>query len=99
MSPRNPESLFMDKAMRELSCIPHSFWERIQQVTERGTPDVLGCIQGLFVALEFKRSGKAKLAEIQRWKLKQIDNAGGFARVVTPENYLEILEELKRSFD
>ena len=61
--------------------------EKIQQVSLRGTPDFLCCINGCFVALELKNSESEKADSLQRYKLKLISEAGGVGIVVSPENW------------
>lgn len=80
--------------MKALSLIPNSFWESIQQKTIGGTPDVLGCINGFFIAIEFK-SAKGTVSALQDYKLKRIAKAGGIAFVCWPDNFDDILLTLK----
>ncbi len=56
---------------------------------ERGIPDLVGCINGRFVALEVKRPGE-KPTKYQENQLQAIGTAGGVTGVVTSE-----LEALK----
>lgn len=42
-----------------------------------GTPDILACINGRFVAIEVKRPSGGVVSELQKLKLKQIEHAGG----------------------
>lgn len=44
--------------------------------TERGTPDIIGCINGRMVAFECKRSDLEDLTEIQKWRLSEWIAAG-----------------------
>ena len=46
-----------------------------------GIPDIIACYKGYFVGLEAK-VGNNKPSEIQKAKIKAINNAGGFAKVV-----------------
>lgn len=46
-----------------------------------GIPDIIGCYRGYFIGIEAK-VGNNKPSEIQKAKIKMINNAGGFARVV-----------------
>lgn len=47
-----------------------------------GTPDILACYRGRFVAVEVKRPGQVP-TQIQKHRLKQIEDAGGFTIVAT----------------
>lgn len=44
--------------------------------SERGTPDIIGCIGGRLVAFECKRTEKEDLEEIQKWRLSEWIAAG-----------------------
>lgn len=46
-----------------------------------GIPDLLVCLDGVFLALEVKLPGK-KTTKLQDRELDAIEHAGGFARVV-----------------
>ena len=90
-----PETIFKRKIRPHLERLPHSWWEKIQQVGIRGTPDFLGCVNGWFVGIELKAGPSARLAHLQEYKLKQIRKAGGFGLVAYPENWQSILEFLQ----
>ena len=44
--------------------------------TERGTPDVIGCVGSIFVAFECKRTEHEDLEQIQKWRLSEWIVAG-----------------------
>lgn len=44
--------------------------------SERGTPDVIGCINGKMVAFECKRDESEDLTKIQKWRLSEWIAAG-----------------------
>ena len=90
------ETIFKEKVKKELAKIPNSFFEKIQQVTIRGTPDFLGCIDGRMIAIELKKSLKEKPDALQEYKLSQIAQAGGIGFVMTPENFKETYAVLLR---
>lgn len=48
--------------------------------TPKGTPDLLCCVQGVFVAIEVKGE-KGKVSELQQHRLDTIAAAGGIAFV------------------
>lgn len=77
--PRNEKKVvkdFLRRARAELG----GFWWKVHgsifQVT--GLPDVCGCLRGLYIAIEFK-DGNNKLSEVQKTRIKQIRESGGFA--------------------
>lgn len=79
------EAPFRRHLLTKLRRIPLSWWERIEQRDRGGTPDILGVIQGLFIAIETK-TVRGKVSELQRAKLSCIETVGGFASAMTPEN-------------
>ena len=44
--------------------------------SERGTPDIIGCINGRLVAFECKRTAAEALEKIQKWRLSEWIAAG-----------------------
>jgi hypothetical protein len=89
-----PETVFRQKCERILTEIPRCWAESIQQKAICGTPDKLCCINGKFVALEFKGSEQSKRSALQEYKLQMIRKAGGEAHFVYPENWDEIYQHL-----
>jgi len=55
-----------------------------------GTPDILACLNGRFIAIEAK-AGKNKPTDLQTLNLKRIAEAGGLAMVINETN-LSVLE-------
>lgn len=50
--------------------------------TERGTPDVIGCVGGQMVAFECKRDPSEKPTRIQLWRLSEWLRAGAVVGAV-----------------
>lgn len=47
---------------------------------KRGTPDILACLDGRFIAIEVKAPGKmSTVTEIQQFQLDKITESGGIA--------------------
>lgn len=88
------ETKFKEKIWPQLKEMENSFFEKIQQVGIRGTPDFLGCVNGYFVALELKRDEDTEPEPLQEYKLKKIMAAGGVALKVDPQNWPRIFEIL-----
>jgi hypothetical protein len=65
----------------------------------RGIPDVLVCLNGHFIALEFKRSikelGKSR-TKMQEYVASLILSAGGLSLFIYPENEQECLSILHK---
>lgn len=59
-----------------------------------GIPDIIGVINGKFIALELKAE-KGKPSELQVRTLKLINNAGGYGKLVYPSNWEEVKQALK----
>lgn len=87
------ETKFKISLRKKLDQIPYSVWFKIQQRSIRGVPDFLGCVNGVFIALELK-TDKGKLDKLQQHYLMEIAAAGGYARMVAPKNQEEVLEDL-----
>lgn len=58
----------------------------ISQKSISGTPDILMCINGKFVAMELK-SEEGKASPLQERNLNVIRRSGGSAFVVSPKNW------------
>lgn len=95
------EKSFEETAMNQLTKLPKSYWATKEyRSSVRGTPDRQGCINGRFIALEFKRSLKEALKNsttrpMQLHIQNEIQRAGGYSVTVYPENWSRILKELK----
>lgn len=59
-----------------------------------GTPDILACVNGRFVGIEVKKSKGGVVSELQKLKIKQIQNAGGVAFVA--RSVKDVKQELSR---
>ena len=90
------ETTYKKKLIAKLKKIPKSYWEKISQVSTRGTADYHGCVNSFMVCLELKTHAKAPSTVLQHHKLKRVEKAGGYAAVVYPENEAEILADLER---
>lgn len=57
--------------------------------SENGTPDILACVNGYFLAIEVK-APEGKPSELQLVKIAEIRKAGGFAYVVYPSGWFKL---------
>nr|WP_026681362.1 VRR-NUC domain-containing protein [Priestia megaterium] len=51
--------------------------------SKAGTPDILACIKGRFVAIEVKREEGGEVSPLQKANIKMIQQAGGVAFVAS----------------
>lgn len=95
------EYQFEKKAVKKLRRLPKSWWPDKQLATMiRGLPDRIGCVNGVFCALEFKATKSEANKQqgrivLQKYILTEIQKAGGFTAVVWPDNWDLVFEELK----
>ena len=92
---KQKETLLKEKVLSDLKSLSNTHAVKIQQVGIRGIPDILACISGWFVAIELKRDEKQKPEPLQLYQITKIITAGGFAYVVSPENWPQVFEELR----
>jgi Holliday junction resolvase len=65
---------------------------------KRGTPDVLACLNGRFIAIEVKAKGKmSTLTPIQKYQLDLIEKSGGIA--IAADSLEKVKEILSQSVD
>lgn len=89
------ETRFKTKVLKALREIPNSWWVKIQQVSMRGTPDIIGCVNGHFVAWELKKSKFDHPDKLQQHNLDLITKSQSLARIVFPENFDHCLLEVR----
>ena len=56
------------------------------EFTKAGVPDILACCNGKFLGIEVKAKN-GKPSELQLYNLKKIDEAGGFAILLYPDDF------------
>lgn len=62
--------------------------------SERGTPDIIGCIRGRTVAFECKRDTTEAPTEIQKWRLCQWIGAGAVVGAVSDVWHVQVILQL-----
>ena len=69
---------------------------KVVNATRGGVPDLLVCIEGLFLAIEVKRpESKNNVSKLQEYNLKKIEDCGGNAIVAwNTEMVREVADEL-----
>ena len=59
-----------------------------------GTPDILACVNGHFVAVEVKAEN-GKPSELQLYHLEQIENTGGIAFLLYPKDFEQFKQKIQ----
>ena len=80
------ETVFREKVRRKLKTLKNTWFTSVQQKSISGTPDIIMCVNGKFVALELK-TNEGKLSKIQGYNIEQINSSEGYGLVVSPDNF------------
>ena len=59
-----------------------------------GTPDIIACVNGRFVAIEVKAEN-GKPSELQLYHLEQIRNAGGISYLLYPKDFEQFKKDME----
>lgn len=65
---------------------------------QSGIPDIIGVVNGRFIALELKAE-EGKPSELQKRAVRLINSAGGYGKIVYPKDWEKTKEELRRIND
>lgn len=76
-----------------LKGLPNTWFKKMQEVSKRGIPDYILCINGLFVGMEVKID-KKNADPLQTWNLEHIELAKGISIVAKPSNWERISKVL-----
>lgn len=92
------EKAFQKRVIPRLKQISRSFWFVPPTRAVRGIPDIFGCVNGQFVAIELKKSGARpdpRRETLQEYICNGIKEAGGLAFFrATPETIDSVIEHL-----
>lgn len=92
---KKPETKFKEKVRKDLETLENTWFVKIQQVSIRGIPDFLLCVNGGFVAIELKKDADSMRNKLQEWTLTSISHAGGMSFVAHPDNWTETFDVIK----
>lgn len=86
----------VEPILRYLNSLPNSKAINIHGgvYTERGTPDVIGCVNGRMVAFECKRDETEEPTKIQQWRLGEWYAAGAVVGGVSDVWHVEMILSL-----
>lgn len=62
--------------------------------SERGTPDVIGCVRGRTVVFECKRDATEDLEKIQKWRLSEWLAAGAVVGGVSDLDHVKLILQI-----
>jgi len=89
---RTPEGFEKDDIKKYLKSInAWYFCPYMAGFGKSGVPDIIACIDGMFVGIEVKREGKEP-TPLQRQRMSEIEASGGFAFSGTAE---QVINQLK----
>lgn len=71
--------------LREQGCWVLKTWSN--GIQREGVPDLLVCCNGYFLGIELK-SEVGKPSELQKWNIRKIRDASGFACVLRPSQFI-----------
>lgn len=93
---KKKETVFKERVQKRLKAIPNSWWVKVQQVGINGTPDILGTINGVFVAIELK-TDDGILSKLQGYNIDKIAKTGAIALVMSPADFEDKLKILDKT--
>ena len=93
---QKPETNFRNNVVKPfLKTLLNTHVFPISQTSIRGTPDLIMCMAGRFVAMELK-SGSGVLSALQRYNLDEVTRCKGVSIVASPRNWDEVKKLLKQ---
>lgn len=94
---KKEETSFKEKVLKDLKYFKAAYYIKTQERGRRGVPDIIGCINGKFFALELK-TDTGKLDELQLFTLGKIRVSQGFALSTSPKYWREHFKLMKDYF-
>ena len=84
------EKQFQKKVINYLNSLPHTWFFKVWGggFQRSGIPDLICCINGVFVALELKGKG-GKPTKLQELNINHINAAGGIGLILYPADFKE----------
>lgn len=91
MTPEGAVKAKVKTILKELEC--YYFMPSANGYGRAGIPDLIGCLNGAFFAIETK-AGKGTTTALQDRELQRIKDAGGIALVVNEDNVDQLKAKL-----
>lgn len=94
---KTPEGIFTEKVIKYLKSLDKCWYYKVfggGMFQRSGIPDIIGCYNGMFFALELKAEN-GKPSELQLYNLDKINKAGGYGVLLYPSQF----EEFKENFE
>lgn len=89
-----PEKKVETQIKNYLLSINAYFLKTVGGSVAAGTPDILACVNGIFVGIEVKRPTGGRVTALQKHHIKCIQQAGGIAFVASSKE--EVIEHLSK---
>jgi hypothetical protein len=90
-----PETLFKQRVLVDLKTLKNTWCYKSQEISRRGIPDIIACVNGKFCALELKATD-TRGDDLQEYILKKIRACEGIALIVHPGNWREVFGLLQK---
>lgn len=89
------ETRFKIRFQARLKTIPKSWFMKVEAGAIHGIPDIIGVVNGFFVAMELKKDKATKPDKLQQYNIDIIRSiAKGYSYKVDPSNMEAVLKEL-----
>ena len=93
---KGPEKQFEDNIVKPfLKSFPKCWFVKIMgnMFQRSGIPDIIGIVNGTFIALELKAEN-GKPSALQVYNIEQLNWCGAYARTVKPSEWEEVKKDL-----
>lgn len=90
-----PEKVYENQIKKFLDKLPKTWYFKFWAgpYSKVGIPDIIGCCNGKFFALEVKAEN-GRPSELQKRCINLIQRCGGFARIVYPKDFETLQTDL-----
>lgn len=94
-----PEKVFENEVKKYLNSLPNCWYIKIWGggFMKAGIPDILGVINGKFIALELK-APHGKPSELQKRNIRLINQCGGLGVILYPKDFEKFKEGVKKLY-